>query len=135
MASVSNVRLQIGREEEGDRRRVTVTYRICFTACEVLAGSTYVEHVTLRGADDWSPDDHLVTLRNSCIRAERGCVDRTISALVSESSIDEDGDTIIFGWVINRDRDEVYARVRLVPFTTSTVQADSNEVTGQFGPD
>lgn len=133
MATVSNVTLQIGREE-GDRRRVTVNYRVCFSGCETLAGSTFVEKVTLRG-DDPIWDDHLIVLRNACIRAERGCVDRSISTMVSESTLDEDGDTIILGWVINRDRDEIYARVTLTPFAPTGSEADSNIVTGQFGPD
>ena len=133
MASISNVHLEIGREE-GDRRRVTVTYRVCFSSCEALAGSTFVESVVLRG-DDPIWDDNLITLRNTCVRAQAGCVDRRISSIVSESTLDEDPDTIIFGWVIDRDRDEIYARVRLVPFTSTGAQADSNQVTGQFGPD
>ena len=133
MASVSNVRLEIG-PEDNDRRRVTVTYRVCFSSCEALAGSTFVETVTLRG-DDPIWDDNLITLRNTCVRAQAGCVDRRISTIVAESTIDEDPDTIIFGWVISRDRDEVYARVRLTPFSPTGAQADSNVVTGQFGPD
>ena len=133
MASISNVRLEIGREED-DRRRVTVTYRVCFSSCEALAGSTFVESVVLRG-DDPIWDDNLITMRNTCVRAQAGCVDRRLSALVSESTLDEDPDTIIFGWVVDRDRDEIYARVRLVPFAPTGAQADSNQVTGQFGPD
>jgi len=133
MANISNVRLEIGREED-DRRRVTVTYRVCFSSCEALAGSTFVESVVLRG-DDPIWDDNLITLRNTCVRAQAGCVDRRISAIVSESTLDEDPDTIIFGWVVDRDRDEIYARVRLVPFAPTGAQADSNQVTGQFGPD
>ena len=133
MASISNVRLEIGREND-DRRRVTVTYRVCFSSCEALAGSTFVESVVLRG-DDPIWDDNLITLRNTCVRAQAGCVDRRISSIVSESTLDEDPDTIIFGWVVDRDRDEIYARVRLVPFAPTGAQADSNQVTGQFGPD
>jgi hypothetical protein len=134
MATVSNVTLQIGREEQGDRRRVTVNYRICFSSCEALAGSTFVEAVTLRGDDPFF-DDHLILLRRACVKAQEGCVDRSISTVVSESTLDEDGDTIILGWVISRNRDEIYARVTLVPFTATGSQADSNIVTGQFGPD
>ena len=77
MATVSNVTLQIGREE-GDRRRVTVRYRVCFSGCETLAGSTFVETVTLRG-DDPFWDDHLITIRNTCVKAQEGCVDRELS--------------------------------------------------------
>ena len=133
MATVSNVHLDIGREDN-DRRTVTVTYRVCFSSCEALAGSTFVEKVQLRG-DDPIWDDDLITLRSTCVRAQNGCVDRRISAVVAESTLDEDPDTIIFGWVLSRDRDEVYARVTLTPFVPTGTRADSNVVTGQFGPD
>jgi len=133
MASVSNVHLDIGRADN-DRRTVTVSYRVCFSSCEALAGSTFVETVVLRG-DDPIWDDNLITLRNTCVKAQPGCVDRKISATVAESTRDEDRDTIIFGWVVSRDRDEVYARVKLTPFSSTGGQGDSNGVTGQFGPD
>ncbi len=134
MATVSNVHLDIGREQSGDRRSVTVSYRVCFTSCEALAGSTFVEKVSLRG-DDPIWDDYLITLRNTCVKAQEGCVDRKVTTVVSENTLDEDGDTIILGWVISRNRDEVYARVNLTPYSPSGDEADSNIVTGQFGPD
>jgi hypothetical protein len=43
------------------------------------------------------------------------------------------GDTVIFGIPIFADRDELYARVILAPFSPSGSQANSNIVTGQFG--
>ena len=131
MATVSNVRLAIGPEED-NRRRVTVTYRVCFSPCETLAGSVFVEKVVLRG-DDPIWDDHLIDLRNTCVRSERGCVDRSLTTFITESRLDEDPDTIIFGWVIG-DRDEVYARVSLEPFHPTGSRADSNVVSGHFGP-
>lgn len=131
MASINNVRLEIG-PEEANRRRVTVTYRVCFSSCEALAGSVFIERVVLRG-DDPVWDDNLITLRNTCVRAVGGCVDRRISTTVAESVLDEDPDTIIFGWVIG-DRDEVYARITLEPFTPLGASRNSNVVSGQFGP-
>jgi hypothetical protein len=133
MATVSNVRLEISRTDDSRRRRVTVRYRVCFSACEALAGSVFVERVQLRG-DDPIWDDNLITLRNTCVRAnEAGCVDRVISSTVAASTLDEDPDTIIFGLVIG-DRDEIYARVTLTPFAPTGATANSNIVTGQFGP-
>ena len=131
MASINNVRLEIGREKDR-RRQVTVRYQVCFSSCETLAGSTFVERVVLRG-DDQIWDDNLITLRNTCVQAVRGCVERSITATVAESVLDEDPDTIIFGWVIG-DRDEVYARVTLDPFHPSGDARNSNTVTGHFGP-
>lgn len=136
MATVSNVVLNVQKGGGGSRRLVTVSYRLCFSTCEVLAGSTFRETITLRG-DDPIWDDHLITLRNSCVKASEGCVNRSVSQSVSRSTLDEDGDTIItiFGWDIVRDadRDELYAHIQLTPFTPSGSNADSNLVTGQWG--
>ena len=133
MPTINNVRLTIGRAEDSKFRRVTVQYQVCFSTCEALAESTFVERVVLRG-DDPLFDNDLITLRNRCVRAQRGCVDRTVSAVVPAATLDEDGDTIIFGIPVHADRDEIYARVRMTPFAPGTASADSNQVTGQFGP-
>jgi hypothetical protein len=133
MATVNNVRLEISRTDDSRRRRVTVRYQVCFNACEALAGSVFTERVLLRG-DDPIWDDNLITLRNTCVRAnEAGCFERAITTNVASSTLDEDPDTIIFGWVIG-DRDEVYARVTLTPFAPTGAPRDSNTVTGHFGP-
>lgn len=132
MATVSNVRLSISSGSTPTRRRASVSYTICFSPCEATAGSTFIEKVTLRG-DDPVWDDHLVTLRNGCIKAQAGCVERKWSRDVAASTLDEDPDTIILGWVIG-NRDEVYARVKLTPFTPSGSQGDSNTVKSDFGP-
>ncbi|MEO5825131.1 MAG: hypothetical protein ABIR59_04535 [Gemmatimonadales bacterium] len=132
MASISNVRLTIERGDQRNRRKVTVTYRVCFSSCEAMANSVFIEKVALLG-DDPIWDDYLITLRNSCLRATQGCIERTISASVASSTLDEDPDTIILGWVIGA-KDEVYARVTLTPFQPSGSSGDSNQVTGDFGP-
>jgi len=136
MATISNVILNVQKGGEGSRRLVTVTYKLCFTSCEALAGSTFIENVVLRG-DDPIWDDNLVTLSSRCVKATDKCQDRKIAVHVSRSTLDEDGDTIIiiFGQVILRvaDRDELYARITLTPFTPSGSTADSNIVTGQWG--
>jgi hypothetical protein len=97
-----------------------------------MGSIVFREKVTLRG-DDPIWDDHLVTLRNTCIRATPGCVERSITTRIADSTLDEDPDTIIFGWVIG-DEDEVYARVTLTPFTPSGSSGDSNLVKSNFGP-
>lgn len=132
MASIQNVRLEITKADRDSRRRVTVRYRVCFSSCEALAGSVFIERVLLRG-DDPIWDDNLITLRNTCVKAVTGCVDRSLTTEVARSTLDEDPDTIIFGWVIG-DRDEVYARVSLTPFAPTGDSRDSNVVTGNFGP-
>jgi len=116
----------------GARRSVTVTYEVCFTSCEVTAGATFVEKVTIRG-DDPIWDDNLTTLVNHCVRATNDCVSRRILRSVSRSTLDEDGDTVVFGVPIFADRDELYARVTLTPLELHSASGDSNIVTGQFG--
>jgi len=132
MATISNVNLAIQHGGGGNRRQVTVSYRLCFSSCEVMAGSTFVETVDLRG-DDPLWDDHLARIRNNCVKAEKGCIDRRITTTVSRSTLDEDGDTVILGIPIHAARDEIYARVKLTPFSPSGSTAHSNIVTGQFG--
>jgi hypothetical protein len=133
VASVRNVRLEVEKGGEGSRRTVTVTWENCFARCEALAGSVFVETVTLRG-DDLLFDDHLTTLSRRCVRADAaGCDDRSIRRRVSRSTLDEDGDTVIFGIPIHADRDELYARVSLEPYEPSGDRSDSNLVYGQFG--
>ena len=131
MPTISNVNLKIDKNKNGTSR-VRVTYRICFTSCEALAGSTFHERVTLRG-DDPIWDDHIITLRSECVKAVDGCIERNIDRMVSTRTLDEDGDTIIFGLVFGAV-DEIYARITLDPFVTSRREADSNIVTGHFGP-
>ena len=132
MPSISNVTLAIAKGTGGAKRKVTVSYKMCFTSCEVLAGSVFIEKVLLRG-DDPIWDDNLATIRNTCVKASPKCIDRKFSVDVSRRSLDEDGDTVIFGIPIFSDRDEIYARVSLTPFVPSSRTSDSNIVTGQFG--
>lgn len=132
MPSISNVRLAIAKGTGGSRRKVTVSYTMCFTPCEILAGSVFTEKVVLRG-DDLVWDHNLTTIRNLCVRASKDCIDRKITVNVSRSTLDEDGDTVIFGIPIFADKDEIYARVTLTPFVPPSRTTDSNSVSGQFG--
>ncbi|MBN1599986.1 MAG: hypothetical protein JW915_00185 [Chitinispirillaceae bacterium] len=132
MATVNNIRLNIERADQRNRRLVNVSYRVCFTSCEMAAGSTFREKVTLRG-DDPIWDDHLLTLRDGCIKVSAACVERSFKLNVASSTLDEDPDTIILGWVIG-NKDEIYARVSLTPFVPTGSSGDSNIVIGDFGP-
>lgn len=132
MPSISNVRLDIAKRTDGSKRKVTVTYKLCFTHCEVLDGTVFIERVDLRG-DDPIWDDYLTTIRNVCVKAQRDCIERKITTEVSRRTLDEDGDTVIFGIPVHADRDEIYARVSLTPFQPVSRTTDSNSVHGQFG--
>jgi hypothetical protein len=133
MPAINNVRLTIGRSDNPGHRQVNVQYQVCFTACEAMAQSAFVERVVLWGADP-DPDDNLITLRNACVRAQRGCVDRSISRTVSAGTLNEDDPTTILGLTIDAGRDEVYAQVTIKPFVPGSATRNSNEVKDQFGP-
>lgn len=132
MATINNIRLNIERSDQNNRRLVSISYKICFNSCEIAAGSTFREKVFLRG-DDPIWDDHIMTLKNGCVKASQACIDRAIKRTLASSTLDEDPDTIILGWVIG-NKDEIYARVELTPFTPTGSSGDSNVVTGDFGP-
>lgn len=132
MATVTNVDLEVQKGGSGQRRRVSVTYTVCFSSCELLAETVFVEEVTLWG-DDLLFDDQQATLLRRCFKAEERCMERSVRRLVSRSTLDEDGDTVIFGIPIIADRDELYARVTLTPFTPGSASGRSANVYGQWG--
>ncbi len=135
MASISNVKLSIdkgGDTRGSSKRRVRVSYTVNFSAIERDAGSVFRESVRLRG-DDPVFDDDLTTISSGHVKATSSSVTRNISVEVSRSRLDEDGDTVILGWVLDAARDEIYARVDLTPFVPSATSGTSNVVTGQFG--
>jgi len=127
MPTISKPVLTIGPVDENRRRPVTVQYQLCFSTCEALAGSVFTERVRLKGADPLF-DNGLMTLRNACIRASAGCVERRIGAQVARTVLDEDDDS----W---DERDEVYAEITLTPFTPKGVSDESAQVKGYFGPE
>lgn len=133
MAIVSNVKLTIDPIQNNKRRRVTVSYSLNFSPREEMAGTVFEEKVVLRGDDPLFDDDRAV-IAATFVKAVRGVVSRSFSQNVSQNRLDEDGDTIIFGVPIAALRDELYVRVTLLPFVPKGNQADSNLVTGQFGP-
>jgi hypothetical protein len=133
MPNINNIQLSIQKGTAGSRRRVTVNYSVCFSDCEIKSGATFIERVTLRG-DDPVFDDHLSTLRSGrCIKADKSCEELSIVRNISRSTLDEDGDTVIFGWVVDANRDELYAQVELTPFEPRKAVGNSNMVYGQFG--
>lgn len=133
MPSISNVRLSIESLPTGRRRRVTVNYSLRFNSREEAASSVFEEKVVLRG-DDPLFDNDQATIATGFVKAVPGTINRSFSSSVSQSRLDEDGDTVIFGIPIAKLRDELYARVSLSPFVPNGAHSDSNVVTGQFGP-
>lgn len=135
MPSIANLSLKIDPALQANRRRkVTVSYTLRFTPREELAGTVFEERVQLRGDDPAFDDDRGAPLLASFVKATPANVNRTVTRLVSQNVLDEDGDTIILGVPIAALRDELYARVSLRPFVPAGAQADSPTQKGQFGP-
>ncbi|WAC03521.1 hypothetical protein N7U66_08590 [Lacinutrix neustonica] len=61
---------------------VIVTYDICFSFCERLDGTVFIELITLEG-DDLITDNH-------CIKVTKACVSRKIARKVNNNVLDED---------------------------------------------
>jgi hypothetical protein len=118
---------------KGNRRKVTVSYGLSFNTREEAAGAVFDETVRLMGNDPIF-DTVQATLSSSFVKAVPGTVNRVVTALVSQSRLDEDGDTIVFGIPILALKDELFARINLKPFVATATQNDSNGVSGQFGP-
>ncbi|MBI5256971.1 MAG: hypothetical protein HY855_10765 [Burkholderiales bacterium] len=135
MPSIANITLKIDPALQANRKRkVSVSYTLRFTPAEELAGSVFEERVQLRGDDPIFDNDRGTPLLTGFVKATPNNVSRTLTKMVSQSVLDEDGDTIILGVPIAVLRDELYARVTLKPFHPGNAQGDSNVVKGQFGP-
>jgi len=132
MATVNGVSLSIKKGKGRNRREVTVSYTLCFTSCEILAGSVFHEKVTLWGEDDTTPDDKLCVLSRACVKATTPTLKRTLTQSISRSILDEDPDVVLFGLRWAR-QDKIYARVDLTPFSPRGSSGCSNSVKGQFG--
>lgn len=134
MATISNPLLKIDPVPiKGNRRKVTLTYTLRFTPREEAAGTVFDETAVLMG-DDPVFDDARAPLLSAFVKALPTNINRVVTVFVSSSRLDEDGDTIIFGVPILKLRDELFARITLTPFVPTAARADSNVVTGQFGP-
>jgi len=133
MPTISNVVLKIDPIVSNKRRKVTVSYSLRFNSREELAGTVFEEKVVLRG-DDPIFDEDRAPIATTFVKAVTGTIKRSFTQQVSQNRLDEDGDTIIFGVPVLTLRDELYARVSLTPFVPRPAQADSDPVSGQFGP-
>lgn len=51
MATISNVKLKVSDVTDPDKRRVTVNYSLTISNREALAGTAFLERVTLWGDD------------------------------------------------------------------------------------
>ncbi|MCB4800187.1 hypothetical protein [Neotamlana laminarinivorans] len=124
MATITNLQLDIKKGSSSSD--VTVSYELCFSHCERLDETVFVETITLRG-DDPISDDHLTTISNTCVKATKACIKRKFTRKVNNSVLNEDPKIL---WV--KQSDEVYARVALLPFNPSSTSSNSNIVNSYF---
>ncbi len=108
MASIHNVDLDIKKGKKSST--VIVTYKVCFTTCELRAGFYFSDYAHIWGSDP-GPDDRLFLVgRSTCYRPNQTCITRSYRRVVPNSLLNEDKGF----WFINK-RDEVYARACVSP--------------------
>lgn len=133
MASIQNLSMSIAAGT-GTTTPVMINYTIQFAPPEF--GTVFNERVLLRGSDPILDDTLGSPVVNNLILAVPGVLLRSFSINVPTQQLNEDRDLKLLGLVL-RNRDEVYARVSLIPFGGAPGMAarlDSNVVKGQFGP-
>ena len=107
-------------------KTVIVTYKVCFTSCEVKAGFYFSDSAYMWGSDP-GPDDKLFQVGGTnCYRATRECISRKYVRRVNNSLLNEDS-----GFLGLWGGDEVYAKACVKPVeptgdcANSTIHHDS----------
>ncbi len=122
MANVYNVTLS-RKAKPGNISEMTLTYKIAFNYFERNTRVRFGEYVQLWGADSGltGADDYLYRIPTSAFYSQSSTLTRTKKFDVANSVLDED-------W----GKDEVYAKVRVVPIVPSADTEKSNEISGWF---
>jgi len=125
MANVYNVTLD-RKDLSGGISEMTVTYKVAFNHFERITAQGNVrfrEYIELWGDDSGltGVDDHLYRAPTSVFDSRPSVLTRTRKFKVSDDILDED-------W----GKDEVYAKVRIVPIIPSGDVEKSNTITGWF---
>lgn len=122
MANVYNVSLS-RKAKSGSISELTVKFRVAFNYFERNTKVRFREYVRLWGADSGvtGADDYLYSVPTSGFFSQSSTITRTRKFDVANSILDED-------W----GKDEVYAKVRVVPIVPSSDSEKSNEITGWF---
>ncbi len=122
MANVYNVTLS-RKAKSGAISEMTVAYKVAFNEFERNTKVRFREYVQLWGADSGltGADDYLHSVPTSAFYSQSSTLTRTRKFDVATSVLDED-------W----GKDEVYAKVRVVPIVPSADTEKSNEISGWF---
>jgi len=119
MANVYNVTLS-RTAKPGNISELTVTYKVAFNYFERNTKVRFLEYIKLWGAD-LGADDYLYSIPTSAFYSQNSPLTRTRKFEVANSILDED-------W----GKDEVYAKVKVVPIVPSADTEKSNEISGWF---
>ena len=138
MATISNLELGVIDAATPDERLVTVTYELSIPPKEALAGTVFLETISLWGDDrtEGGDVDFLRKVRNRLIKADElgaGTHVRTVTRKISKQTLDEDAEITSGGQDL--DVDELFARVSVRPFVAKSAEMDSDTVRGLFGPE
>jgi len=125
MANVYNVTLS-RKAHSGGISEMTVTYKVSFNHFERITVENKVrfrEYIELWGDDSGltGGDDYLYRAPTSVFDSQSSTLTRTRKFNVSNEILDED-------W----GKDEVYAKVRIIPIVSSGDTEKSNTITGWF---
>ena len=122
MANVYNVTLS-RKGKPGGISELTVTYKVAFNYFERNTKVRFREYIQLWGADSGltGADDYLYTFPISAFYSQSSTLTRTRKRDIATDILDED-------W----GKDEVYAKVKVVPVVPSSDSEKSNEITGWF---
>ena len=137
MASIQNLNLSIptGGTLPPGITQVMISYTITFAPAEFWT-VFFNERVTMRGSDPVMDDTMGTPVVNNLLLAGPGALLRNFTINIPTQDLNEDYDLKLLGLVL-RNKDEVYARVSLVPVgggAGTPARLDSNVVKGQFGP-
>ena len=120
MANVHDVTLS-RRAKPGSISEMTVTYKVAFNHFERNTRVRFREYIQLWGADSGSDDDHLYSFPVSAFYSQSSMLTRTRRRDIATDILDED-------W----GKDEVFAKVKVVPIVPSEDTEKSNEITRWF---
>jgi len=122
MANVYNVTLS-RIAKSGGISELTVTYKVAFNYFERNTTVRFREYIQLWGEDSGltGADDFLYNFPTSAFNSQSSTLTRTRKKDIATDILDED-------W----GKDEVYAKVKVVPIIPSADTEKSNEITGWF---
>lgn len=123
MAIISQVQLAVETTPNTSALlQAQVSYQINFSKCEALGQFVFLEQVALCCTDP-SGDVHLSTLYKSCVLAQVDRVNRNLEAEIDFARLQAQHQALGL-----MEKEALYVRVTLVPYTPQATENVSNPV-------